>query len=293
MCFSDEIIDVVWDMETGDPDDVFTLCFLASHPRVRLKAVTVTPGSPDQIGLVKHILDRLDIDVPVGSRAPGYEKKCVSGWYYKWLGKVGEAEPDGKACDVMYDVFRTTDATLITGGPVSNAAIMLNKYQDIKIPRWVGQGGFAGDQVVPKEYRLEKFDGMDACPTYNFNGDPKAALLLLESDRVLDRMLVSKNVCHGVQYDKTVHEFVAKHKDKTKGLSLMYDGMDFYLSKRSHKKFHDPLAAAAAIDSSVCKFVEVELFRRKGKWGSVISKNTNTFISISVDFDKFLNVLTK
>ena len=47
-----QTINVVWDMETSDPDDFLTLLLLIGHPRVNLKAVTVTPGTPDQIGLV-------------------------------------------------------------------------------------------------------------------------------------------------------------------------------------------------------------------------------------------------
>lgn len=50
------MIDVVWDMETSDPDDFLTLLFLIGHPQVNLKAVTVTPGTPDQIGLARHAL---------------------------------------------------------------------------------------------------------------------------------------------------------------------------------------------------------------------------------------------
>ena len=52
------MIDVIWDMETGDPDDYLTLLLLLGHPRVRLKAVCVTPGSPEQVGLVKQTLAR-------------------------------------------------------------------------------------------------------------------------------------------------------------------------------------------------------------------------------------------
>ena len=36
------MIDISFDMETSDPDDVFTLCLLAHHPRVNLVSVTVT-----------------------------------------------------------------------------------------------------------------------------------------------------------------------------------------------------------------------------------------------------------
>jgi hypothetical protein len=49
-------LDLLFDMETQDPDDWFTLCFLCSHPRARLRAVTIYPGSKMQIGLVKETL---------------------------------------------------------------------------------------------------------------------------------------------------------------------------------------------------------------------------------------------
>jgi hypothetical protein len=38
------MLDVVWDMETADPDDFITLLRLLGHPRVRLKAVTIITG---------------------------------------------------------------------------------------------------------------------------------------------------------------------------------------------------------------------------------------------------------
>lgn len=40
------LIDIVWDMETGDPDDFITLLLLLGHPRVNLLGVTITPGTP-------------------------------------------------------------------------------------------------------------------------------------------------------------------------------------------------------------------------------------------------------
>ena len=62
-----EMLDVVWDMETGDPDDFITLLFLLGHPRVNLKAVTVTPGTPDQVGVVRKALGWFGRDIPVGA----------------------------------------------------------------------------------------------------------------------------------------------------------------------------------------------------------------------------------
>ena len=38
-------LNIVFDMESQDPDDFFTLCFLLSHPNSNLCAVTIYPGN--------------------------------------------------------------------------------------------------------------------------------------------------------------------------------------------------------------------------------------------------------
>jgi pyrimidine-specific ribonucleoside hydrolase len=68
--------------------------------------------------------------------------------------------------------------------------------------------------------------------------------------------------------------------------------MDKYLYKHPNgKKFHDPLAACAAIDESIIEWREVEIFREKGKWGSKLFPDSNTWISINYDKEKFEKVL--
>jgi pyrimidine-specific ribonucleoside hydrolase len=279
-------IDIIWDMETGDPDDVLNLCLMSTHPRVNLVAVTVNPGSNQQVGVVKHILGLVNkLHIPVGSRAPGYEKSCVSGWYDKWLGPQN-AEPDGEGCDIMYEAFQKyPDAVLLTGAALTNPGNLLRKYPNVKIKKWVGQGGFAGDNVVPPEYRMEKFAGMETCPTYNFNGDPKSALLLLESsDNIEEITLVSKNVCHGVVYDKEMHRRL-KNTNKHPGLKLMYEGMSRYLNKHSEKKWHDPLAFYAVLEPHNFEWRSVKMYRKKGKWGAIHVEGSNTEISIKAPDD--------
>lgn len=54
-------------METGDPDDFLTLALLGGHPDVELVGVTVTPGTPHQIGVVRYGLAQLGLDIPVGA----------------------------------------------------------------------------------------------------------------------------------------------------------------------------------------------------------------------------------
>ena len=69
-------MDVLFDMETRDPDDALTLCLLATHPASALRAVTVTPGSRAQVGLVRHLLSRAGRgDVRGGRAHPERESK--------------------------------------------------------------------------------------------------------------------------------------------------------------------------------------------------------------------------
>src|SRR5688500_16385331 len=42
--FGKSSVDIIFEMETSDPDDFFTLCFLLSHPQPRLRAVVIHPG---------------------------------------------------------------------------------------------------------------------------------------------------------------------------------------------------------------------------------------------------------
>lgn len=288
---------IVWDMETGDPDDYLTLLLLCGHPRVDLRAVTVTPGTPKQVGLVRRALKAFGLDVPVGAYNLDHPKQgCVSSWHDVAYGPIPEsrdADPGGEVLCRCLDE-RTT---LLTGAPLKNVGQAFLSGRFPNTGRWVAQGGFAGEGVVPPEKQLEKFRGMRICPTYNFNGDPKAALAALSCSWIRSKRLVSKNVCHGVVYDRSVHERVAAAKERSLSLSMIHRGMDHYLSRKpAGKKFHDPLAACCAIDEDIATWSgPVELFRERGQWGARPLDVPGWDCRIIVDYDRerFLDVLTE
>ena len=307
----------VFDMETGDPDDVLTLVLLIGHPAVDLRAITVTPGTPHQIGLVRHVLQMLGVERPVGSfnldhmKARGTPDEryvtCVSAGHYKWLGEVPpsrDAEPGWK---ILHEHLDPT-TTLLTGAPLKNLGKALREGPPQPFP-WVAQGGFAGEGVVPRNKQLLKFTGLRTCPTFNFNGDPKSALLALTHKAITSRRLVSKNVCHGVVYDWTMHDRLARHLALSysslshdpherqlhrESLQMLYAGMEIYLQKRpAGKAFHDPLAACCAINPDIGTWAKVRMFREKGQWGATLAEPDDPLAAdIIIDYDRELFVQT-
>jgi inosine-uridine nucleoside N-ribohydrolase len=282
-------IDVVWDMETNDPDDFLTLLLLLGHPRVRLRAVTIMPGSPHQVGLVKRALSWFGADLPVGAFNLDHPKPCVSPWHYQAYGEAPpsrEAEPGGELLARVCD--ETT--TLVTGAPLKNLGAAM-KIEGFRLGRLVAQGGFAGEGVVPPERQLEKFRGLKTCPSFNLNGDPKSALRACEHPGIVARRFVSKNVCHGVVYGEALHAKVAARKAGSVSLERIYQGMDAYLGGGRGKALHDPLAACCAIDESIGEWAEVEIYREKGEWGARPRPGSGTLIITGYDRERFESVL--
>jgi inosine-uridine nucleoside N-ribohydrolase len=286
-----DVVRVVFDMETRDPDDVLALCLLAGHPRVRLAAVTVNPGTPAQLGVVRHVLGRLDNDAPVGARVAGSDRDVVSPFHTEWLGALPPAEPDAVAHELLAGVL-DDDTTLITGAPLHNLRLLLTRHPGAEVRRWVAQGGFAGDNVVPPGLRLPKFAGATTQESYNFGHDAKAALLALGSPRVHERLLVAKNVTHGVAWDPALQARLKARDDLTAGARLAVQAMDVYLRGRPEGKLlHDPLAAAAALDPEAFRWVAVDVFREHGRWGARPSTSPRTRVSVAVDAERALATL--
>jgi len=286
-----DIIDCVYDLETQDPDDFFALSFLLSHPKVKLRAVTIYPGSKQQVGLIREILRSVNqLDVLVGTNHVDYPKGCVSPFHFTVFPNIKDELPDGTATDILHrTILNYPNVTFITGGPPFNLHDLFTTHTDVILKRWVAQGGFAGANMVPEELQLEKFKGKEVCMSANWSSSAMIKYLL-SSPNILRRVVCAKNVCHGVVYDSKFHQHLHNIPQRTKGLDLIYQGMDTYLKRHSKgKMFHDPLAAAVAVDESIGEFVEVDMeANSKKEWKSTPKQGTNTFIAIKINMDKFI-----
>lgn len=295
----------IFDMETGDPDDVLTLLFLASHPAVHLCAVTITPGSNEQVALVRWLLQQMGLThVRLGAQA--WPKNATTpvdlrSGFYKSFGRSLSGEPKCERADQVLLECCDKRVTLVTGGPLHNLGDAL-KMDGFLLGRLVAQGGFAGEGVVPRQEQMDKFKGKEVCRTWNFGGNIPAAQAALASAVIERKVCVSKNVCHSVYYDHQWHralraaaETEAKNAPASRralAFGMMYNTMDQYLrQKPGGKKLHDPLALAVALDESVCTLAEVQLFCQKGQWGSRLLPGSNVWISVAYDAAKFQAVL--
>ncbi|CAF1501212.1 unnamed protein product [Rotaria magnacalcarata] len=291
----DTRLQVVFDMETNDPDDFITLLFLLGHPMVNLKAITIVPGTPDQISFLRYVLGRFGrSDLPLGifniNAKPGLSKFHLKLYPNASIKESREAL-DGSDVLLKYCDEKTI---LICGGPLKNVAKAIQTGQ-FKLGRLVAQGGFAGDNIIPEEKRLSKFNGRITCPTFNLSADTKAAKLVLDYKGIKEKFFVSKNVCHGVLYTNDTHEQLEKIKDKSQSLQEIYHAMSVYLNKpgKHEKAFHDPLTACCAIDLSIGQWKDVQLYmdEKTKEWGSVINENPNVKIIVDYDHEKFLSTL--
>jgi len=109
-------------------------------------------------------------------------------------------------------------------------------------------------------------------PSFNLNGAPRAVFAALSAPGIRRRRFVSKIVCHGVIYDRAMHARFATASVRRQSIALVYQSMERYL--RDHpagKAFHDPLAAACAIDEGVGEWAEVEIYRNTDGWGACLA----------------------
>lgn len=281
---------VIFDMETQDPDDFLTLCWLTANPRIHLVGVTVTPGTQEQIALIRETLYQCNVpSLSIGSFDMTREDGCVSAFHYSVMPGPRKVPATDTGANVIRECLRQyPDATLLTGGPLKNLHKFLEIYPDMILQHWVAQGGFAGDSLVKPEHRLAKFAGRETCPTFNFNGDPQGAFLALNSQNILKKTLVSKNVCHSISYDQDFHKSFIVNDKARPGMKMIHKTMEAYLQRHPKgKMLHDPLAACVMMNPDICEFEEVEVYRIKGEWGSRKAQNTRTKISVSVDAMKF------
>ena len=183
------------------------------------------------------------------------------------VGRIRQSNFEKLGIEIYFKIPEGTDI-IFCGGALTTLAEYLESN---KISTLVTNGGFVGDNIVPKEDRLEKFYGKKTIRTFNFNCDVYSTDKVLKSsiDKIEKIILVGKNVCHsldntpsGIWNDEESNKIFAKYRVKDN--KLQHDML----------MCHEGLSLLKMIDEKpYCEYEEVYPYNEglKGdmtKWGS-------------------------
>jgi len=273
-------MDLIIETDIGhDPDDFFAICYLISAG-VNIRAITITPGDPDQVAITKLILRETGLNIPIGVSKLNRDKLSSGSIHHSMLNKYGRSKieaHDGPGDKIVGDVLKEyPDCELFVIGPVSSIGKYL-KNHNVEIKRATMQGGFLGYNLhnFPCK-RLSKFENSVWQPTFNLNGDIPAGLSFISAN-IKERMFVGKNVCHTVIYNRNTHNRGLKIKDRAS--ELFKEAMDMYLKKHGEKKFHDPSAACCHLHPEIGSWVIGNTKRMEKGWGTELCENGDLILA--------------
>lgn len=283
---------VIFDMETGDPDDLITLLMLLNNPDINLKAVTCYEGSPVQIGLIEHVISLSEKNIPVAGW--NSENKELNNYYAEVVGTWKPSFAKINPVELLTKEL-TEDTYLLTGAPLTNIAAFLNKNPDRVIEYMTTQGGYLGD-LVPEEKRLEKFKNRKSIRTYNLTSDTDAFNTVNYSTQIVDLTYVTKDLCHGFLYLPEIHDKIDFKNDPVS--QLLKKSLGFYASKKVAKAMHDPLAMLFMLYPEIGYRIPINMsfaIEKKHKVFSSVAgnKDSHTFGLVEYDYNKAWELFKK
>lgn len=296
-----------------DPDDCFAICYLQSVG-VNIRAIVVAEGDPHQVTLAKMFCKEFGLDIPVGAvsleRADpkvyegsfeGADVQSYVDFHHRLLKHYGYSSYQ-KADGLGYEIIKETyskypDSEFFIIGPAKNTGKFIDVYgeslRNCPIKQVTFQGGFLGYDLhkYPCK-RLPKFAGKVTCPTWNLNGAIKQTQSIIDCPHIDNIRFISKNVCHGIIYDKNIHDLVKAVDTKNRADEMFLKGMDMYLERHPEKKFHDPCAAVCMLHPEIANWVRGKMYYDgKNGWGTKPDLNCNSETIAHIDEDRFWELI--
>jgi len=295
----------ILDVDTG-VDDMVALLFAVASPEVELVAATCVTGNVHvdtvtrNTSLVLELADAGDVEIARGASEP-----LDGGWQpfpvVHGPEGLGAYVPGHHAKTLIAQeaARRPGEVTLVATGPLTNVALALEL--EPALPTLLG--GFA---LMGGAYRA----GGNVTPRAEANVwmDPEAAARVFDAWSSLARRprCVGLDVTERVWLTREDVEAICAPAPSSELATLIGQAVPFYIDfyastgRFDGASMHDPLAVAAAIDPSVCEWidtrVEVEL---AGRWtrGETVTdlldirhtrwsewaKEENARIAVSVD----------
>jgi pyrimidine-specific ribonucleoside hydrolase len=282
-------MDLVIETDIGhDPDDFFAICYLIAAG-VRVRAISVVPGDPDQIAIARLLCERTGLDIPVAASKLGRTKLSSGSLHHELLHRYGKPlsqSPDGLGKDILPGVISASpDCELFVIGPASSLGAYMAAHPQTHFRRATMQGGFLPYSLHQPSRPHEDFVGKTSMPTFNLNGDRRGGLEFL-SGNVAERRLVGKNVCHTVLFTREV--FAACRPQSAKdpaAADLFVEAAEMYFRQHDVKKFHDPTAAACHLHPEIGTWFRGKTVKEQDGWTTVPDPAAD-YVLADVDYER-------
>lgn len=285
------MIPIIFDTDIGsDVDDALALTLAVHSPELDVLAVTTVDGDVHLRGRIARKLLRLlgRGDIPV---AAGCGRK-LDGKPFTRMPITGnreflEDEPDGlplhdqDAVELITNILQAsiTKITLVLVGPVTNAAMALQRCPQIKekIERFVIMGGSLSPKEILKHEGWVRWmpDFLKAGLEHNLNADPAASERILKSG--IPILLVPAEITFRTYLTESERvQFKQSAAPWSPVLNHMADEFQqafskMMLGKPVNRRFaqvylHDPLTVAALVPQDFMKVEPFHLAPEK-QWG--------------------------
>jgi len=280
----------IWlDLELREDIDDFATLIHALENNVNISEISIHNPSKSELILACETLKRFGKNIPLivsGQLTIYPDGKDINPSLFKYFDEAGVIEyVELSAYLSLKPTFE--DKIVFCGGSLYTLSKLV-EFNDGEFLEAFIQGGFAGESVVGSENVLKKFRKREAVPTWNLNIDVDAT----------DRVLLAKNVsCHFVSKN-ICHASWVKNSDVAGNSSVFCEVVGHYFTENSSDKkcMHDLVAFLSIFNDTLVKFKPVRMHRttdERPKWHSVITPDSNHFISYSLDYEMFIKLVTK
>ncbi len=237
-----EKINIILDSDPG-VDDAITLLYATQCDKFNIQLIATEGGNSPIENITAnalHLVELLGADIPVvqGAKNPlkreaVYAKKQQGKFglgNYSFNKKKLKNKPiEGEACDVIYETLKSNKEkfTIVSIGPMTNLAKMLQKYPDCKkyIKQIVFESG-TKEKIYGKPYK-----------SFNVGYDPEAAEIVFKSGVKL--VMVPMELGHFAYLDKNDIKFFKKANKIGKIYTKMFKGYSDYHVGKLGAAVHD------------------------------------------------------
>ena len=293
---------IILDCDPGHDDAIAIMLALAS-PEVELVGVSTVAGNQtldkttNNALRVLELLGRSDIPVYVGEDKPLVRELHTAPDVHGDSGLDGPDLPqpttsaqEEHAVDYLGRAL-TEDVTLVATGPLTNVALMLERYPDARPKRVVLMGGSIGEgNTTP-------------AAEFNIYVDPEAAQRVFESG--LDVTMIGLDVTHRAL-------ITDEHRERLRAAGkvgkVAAELLDFYARFHKHRypdldgaPLHDPVCIALLVNPGLVEtkdaYIEVDLGEQgRGRtnvdWrGRRTSGPNNAKVGVDIDGDAFAELI--